>query len=455
MIVRNVSRGRSFTKLAAYLTSEREGHHRALWSSVENVGATSPKTAAKIMAATDIHADELKAAAGVKATGRKARDGPVYHLVMSWADGQQPDQTHQLEAARDMLRAIDLDRAQAVIVAHNDNGREHLHIMVNLVNPETGKRFALSNDRHKMQEWALGYERQNGGVLIERREQNAESWAKGEAQDKAPSLPRAVIDRAARDAAFAQQAAERAAMRAEHGDQWKQAKSEAAQYRAAYKAAFRDAYARQKAAAKVDNKPLWRDVFSRQRAERDRIERAAMDARRNAESARRLAEKATRAAQKAERRQNSTLGRLAQRIGLVQGPEASQQRQQQAAALMERAAMELARAELAKAQLAAKQEADRRAIAKRISADTFAKAQMAVDEMPRADFAAMIAWQDDQRRQMIERHNAERVSLGMKPYEPKPPKAQIDPLKKGPQPVSPLDKMHAREDETRRDCRAS
>ena len=52
-----------------------------------------------------------------------------------------------------------------------------------------------------------------------------------------------------------------------------------AQHRAAYKAAFRAAYAEQKAAAKVENKPLWRDVFQRQKAERASVERAANDAR--------------------------------------------------------------------------------------------------------------------------------------------------------------------------------
>ena len=432
MIVRNVSRGRSFQKLAAYLTSPKEGQHRALWSSVENVASDNPKTAAKIMAYIAEGADEIKAAQGIKATGRKAKDGPVYHVVMSWAEGQQPEQAHQLQAARDLLRTIGLEQAQALIVAHNDNGKEHLHIMANLVDPETGKRFSLSNDQHKMQEFALAYERANGGVLIERREQNAESWAKGEAQTKGDTIPRAAMDKAdraqrkawaqvkaEREAAYSQQGAERAAMRAEHGDQWKQAKAEAAAHRAAYKAAFRAAYAREKAAAKVANKPLWADVFKRQKAERASIERATFDARKNAEAARRHAVKMTRAAQKAEKRSRSLIGRAAQRLGFVQGPEVALHRQERAAEMMQAAALRLAQVELQKAQLSASQEAARRAIGAQISADTFAKAQLAVDTMPRTDFAAMIRAQDDQRRQMIERHNAERAALGMKPYEPR------------------------------------
>lgn len=453
MIVRNVARGRSFTKLAAYLTSPKDGQHRALWSSIENVGATTPKTAAKIMAAVDLHADELKAAAGVKAGGRKAKDGPVFHLVMSWAEGEKPEQAHQLEAARDMLRSIGLDKAQALIVAHDDNGKNHLHLMVNLVDPETGKRFSLSNDRHKMQEWALNYERANGGVILERREKNAEKWAKGEPQEKADRIPRAAMDGAARaqrrawaevkaerDALFERQRLERGDMRTVHGDQWRDAKAEAAAHKAAYKAAFRAAYGREKAAAKAAHKPTWKAVFQRQKVERDHAARHVDAMRQEAQQAHRRADKATRDMMTARRRSAGLIGRLAQRLGLAHGPDAAEARQRQAAEAMQAAALKLAQAEITKAQLGAKQEAERRAIGKRISEETFAKAQLAVDAMPRADFAAMIRAQEMQRAAMIARHNAERAEHGLKPYQPRA---------KGDAPMSPLEQMKRKEAQTK------
>ena len=433
MIVRNVSRGRSFTKLAAYLTQPKEGQHRALWHSLENVGCTDPKTAAKIMAYTDMNADALKAAAGVKATGNKAKNGPVYHVVMSWTEGQQPEQAHQLQAAREMLRVAGLDRAQALIVAHNDNGKEHLHIMVNLVDPENGKRFSLSNDRHKMQAWADEYSHKDGTAhLTPKRGKNREAWAKGEPQAKADSIPRPVMEKAERarrkdwqaykaerDAIFARQREERGAMYAEHGAQWQDAKREAAAHKAAYKAAFRAAYAVAKAEDKAANKPLWRDTFRAQTAERASVDRRLEDCRQQAEQARREAHKAMRAVAKAERRTKSKLGALAQRIGLTATPDDARARQVAAAARMERAALELARAELAKAGLKAKQDADRARLAKRLGEVTFAKAQLAVDTMPRTDFGAMIRAQDERKAALIERHNAERLAAGMKPYEPR------------------------------------
>lgn len=433
MIVRMVARGRSFTKLAAYLTQPKEGQHRALWHSIENVGCTEPKTAAKIMAATDLNADALKVAAGIGAGGRKSKEGAVYHVVMSWAEGQKPEQAHQLEAARDMLRAIGLDRAQALIVAHNDNGKEHLHVMVNLVDPENGKRFSLSNDRPKMQEWALQYERENGGVIIEARAEKAEKWAKGEPQAKGDNIPRPVIDKAERarrkdwqaykaerDAIFARQRDERGALYAEHGAQWKDAKREAAAHKAAYRTAFRAAYATAKAEDKAANRPLWRDTFRAQTAERGAVDRRLDDCRQQAEQARRAAQKATRAVTKADKRAASIMGKAAQAIGLTATPAEARSRQIRAAQIMERAALELARAELAKAGLKAKQDADRARLAKSLGEVTFAKAQLAVDTMPRTDFGAMIREQDARKAAMIERHNAERADAGIKPYEPRP-----------------------------------
>lgn len=454
MIVRNVARGRSFKKLAAYLTQPKEGQHRALWHSVENVGCTDPRTAAKIMAAVDLNADALKAAAGVGNGGRKAKDGPVYHVVMSWAEGQQPSQAHQLEAARDMLKTIGLSEAQALIVAHNDNGKEHLHLMVNLVDPETGKRLSLSNDRHKMQEWALDYERKNGGVIIERRANNAEAWAKGEAQAKGDRIPRAAMDksdraqrkdwqaiRAEREAAYTRQRDERGAMRAEHGAQWSDAKREAAQHRAAYKEAFRAAYAKAKAEDKAAHKPTWKAVFLRQKAESGAVERAVVSARATADQARKIAAKAAKATATAERRSASLIGKVSQRLGLALSPDQAQARQLAASDQMQRAALGLAQAELTKAGLSAKHEGERRAIGKQISEGTYAKAQLAVDTMPRSDFAAMIRQQDAQRAALTEQHNAERKALGMKVY---------DPANRGVRPMTPQEQeMKRREDQAR------
>lgn len=446
MIPSALTRGHSFKELGRYLHKDRAGNDRALWSSMENVGTDNPVTAAKIMAFTAKHADELKAAAGVKNTGRKSEKGPVYHAVMSWAEGQTPTPEHQLAAARELLAHLGLDKAQAMLVAQNDNGLEHVHIMVNLVDPETGKQFSVHQDAKKMQAWGLAYERANGGVIVKKRERNAEARAEGKPTEKSePKHPKWIKDRAEaaastawqqrkaeRDAAFARQSAERADLRATHSAEWKAAKAEAARFKAAYSSALSAAYQRHKAADKAANKPAWGALFKRQDAERRAAVNVAANTQQAAERARVATRDSLRALNRADRRKASKLGRLAQRVGLTMTPEEARARHMQAVAHMNHTAQQLAAAELAKAGLAAKHEAERKALGKQLSDATYAKAKLDVSNMPRADFSPMIERQNAQQAEQIERQNAERAALGMKPYEPRPygDKKAMSPLEK-------------------------
>jgi hypothetical protein len=422
MIVRVVARGQSFKKLAAYLTSPRDGQHRALWSMTENVAVDDPRTAAKIMAHVAMNADALKEAAGVGSGGRKSKIGPVYHAIMSWAEGQRPTPEHQQQAARSMLKAVGLEQAQALIVAHNDNGKEHLHVMVNLVDPETGRRFNLSNDHKRMEAWALEYERATGEVLVTKRAEKAEGRKAGDHPARAErfSRPQADrMDRAARESTFARQADERAALRELHSAEWREAKADAAAHRSAYKAAFRAAYAKAKAEDRAANKPQWAAVFRAQKLEAAQIEATAAQARRQTNTARQELRAAHDAVTKAERRAKTLLGGFAQKIGLAYTPEAAAFRLENARAAVERAALALAQIELKRAGLKVQQESERQQLARVLGENTFTKAQLATDGMSRADFGAMIARQADEKARQIAAHNAERDALGMKRYEPK------------------------------------
>jgi hypothetical protein len=59
---------------------------------------------------------------------------------------------------------------QTVIVEHTDTDHPHVHIMVNLVHPETGKQANPFRDKQKAQAWARGYERQRGEIFCHDRE---------------------------------------------------------------------------------------------------------------------------------------------------------------------------------------------------------------------------------------------------------------------------------------------
>jgi Relaxase/Mobilisation nuclease domain len=57
-----------------------------------------------------------------------------------------------------------MDNHQAVIVEHTDRPHKHVHVIVNLVDPETGQAVSLSNDAHKLDRWADNYEQTQGVI---------------------------------------------------------------------------------------------------------------------------------------------------------------------------------------------------------------------------------------------------------------------------------------------------
>lgn len=440
-------RGHSFKKLAAYLLSPKDAGDRALWSDVLNVGTDNPHMAARVMAATAMNADAIKARAGVGRAGRKSEAGAVYHVVMSWAADETPSPEHQREAARDLMKALGMDTAQALVVAHDDNGKPHLHIVANLTDPATGKQYSLSNDQRRMSDWALAYEKANGGVRVQQRADNAERRKRGEQTKDTRSLSRPEYERmqasareawakrrAERDAAFNRQAQERTDQRAQHAAEWKAAKGEAAAHRKAHDAIFRAALASAKAADKVTNKPVWRDVFDAQKRERmqaagavDRAASALDAASQRYRGAQEITAGARRLCKLAERFERSVIARKVlkplgfnvsadrQRATLLD----AERRQGEAAAALPAYRAELQARRDALAAMPAKHEAERKAKAAELNAATLARVKAAVQAVNPVDFAAMIQRQDEERRRLIEAQNAERAALGMKPYQPR------------------------------------
>ena len=82
-------------------------------------------------------------------------------------------------AAEETLKALGLERHQALIVAHRDKDHPHLHVIANRVNPETGKAAKLGNDRLKLSRWAERWERERGQVKCPERAKNNAERAKG------------------------------------------------------------------------------------------------------------------------------------------------------------------------------------------------------------------------------------------------------------------------------------
>ena len=111
------------------------------------------------------------------AVGLHVRRGPA--VLIGYEDDPAPDRAEMNRAAEETLKALGLERHQALIVAHRDKDHPHLHMIANRVNPETGKAAKLGNDRLKLSRWAERWERERGQVKCPERAKNNAERAKG------------------------------------------------------------------------------------------------------------------------------------------------------------------------------------------------------------------------------------------------------------------------------------
>ena len=179
MIGRDTGGGSSFKGAGLYYLHDRNADtdERVAFTHTENLLTNNADAAMKVMAWTAMHQKELKAAAGVKATGRKL-EKPVHTFMLSWAPGEEPDHEHMIETARSALDVIGLADHEAVFVGHDDTDKAHVHIIVNRVHPDHGKAATLSKSRLKLSKWAEAYEKENG-IHCHRRIENNKRRAFG------------------------------------------------------------------------------------------------------------------------------------------------------------------------------------------------------------------------------------------------------------------------------------
>ncbi len=304
--------GHSFKgSMAYYLHDKRqdgEQHattaERVAWTETRNLATDGPHTATRIMIATAQQADELKAAAGVKTTGRKATAGPVFSFSLQWRADELPDRdrAEMTRAADHALKVLKLDHLQAVIVCHQDQAHPHVHVIVNRVDPENGKQAVIRKpDVQALDRWANRYEHERGQVVSpnraekyaeqgRRRRQHPDPQQRREHIRKRDSERRAERKTQPAQPAPIEHAADRqakppidktpaamlkelgAAQQARHRQEWAQLAADQKRRRQAiYDAAgrhIRDELAR----AKEQGRPLWSQFLRFQRDERRQFE---------------------------------------------------------------------------------------------------------------------------------------------------------------------------------------
>jgi hypothetical protein len=183
MVPKIGSRGKSFKALATYLTHDQKAKsaERVAWTHTHNLANDHVPSAVDEMLWTARHAELLKQEAGVRAGGRATED-PVKHISLNWSPDDTPTREHIIATAENFLTAMGWNEHQAVFVAHDDKRYKHVHIMLNVVHPETGLRLNDDFEWRRAQAWALNYEREQGRIYCEQRLKNQE--------DREKALPR-------------------------------------------------------------------------------------------------------------------------------------------------------------------------------------------------------------------------------------------------------------------------
>jgi hypothetical protein len=92
------------------------------------------------------------------------------HMTLSWDGGQEPQKDEMIRASQEALKALGMENARAVFIAHNDTEHAHVHIIASRINPETGRAFSDTNDMKTAQAWGLRWERENNQVSASRGE---------------------------------------------------------------------------------------------------------------------------------------------------------------------------------------------------------------------------------------------------------------------------------------------
>jgi hypothetical protein len=181
MIPREAGRGQSFKGAGAYYLHDKDAltSERVEFTHTENVPTQDPEKALKWMAWTAIHAEDLKRESGAKTTGRPCVK-PVFTFSLSWHPEQEPKKWEMIGAGRRALIALGLQDHETVMVAHNDTDHSHLHLIVNVVDPETGKANRVAFSKKKLSAWAEEYEREHGKIYCDRRVENNQKRAQGE-----------------------------------------------------------------------------------------------------------------------------------------------------------------------------------------------------------------------------------------------------------------------------------
>ena len=169
MIIRLMKAGKSFKALGRYLLTDPKAKtaERVAWTHTLNLASEMPGEAIHEMYWTYRAADQLKRENGIR-PGSTPLKNPVKHLSLSWSREHPPSPEHMLQTVKAFLKRMGWDQHQALVVCHDDK-HPHLHVMLNAVDPATGRALDTSHEWRRAQKFALDYEQAQGRIECKQR----------------------------------------------------------------------------------------------------------------------------------------------------------------------------------------------------------------------------------------------------------------------------------------------
>ncbi|MCY4205482.1 MAG: relaxase/mobilization nuclease domain-containing protein [Bacteroidetes bacterium] len=140
----------SFENVARYLESpksHRENRIRVVWTEGRHIICNENLSTA---------AREMK----LVASGNSAVRRPVLHMSISWAPEDDPSRSQMAEVSDRVLKKLNLQEHQAMLVAHGDEHYAHVHTMINRVHPITRRANHLGLYYRRVQETLRKAERE-------------------------------------------------------------------------------------------------------------------------------------------------------------------------------------------------------------------------------------------------------------------------------------------------------
>lgn len=125
---------------------------------------------------------------------------PVYHVVLSWPEGESPSNDEAFASGAYAIRSVGMAGHQYVFAVHRDTDHVHLHIAVNRVNPHSYRAIYPDRDYFKLDramrelELRFGWRHDNGPFAVFERDGNmVVDWTRAALETKG-HMPTAASD---------------------------------------------------------------------------------------------------------------------------------------------------------------------------------------------------------------------------------------------------------------------